>query len=294
MKRLSRDSLVLYYDSKSPIALEVDPGEQFVVETHDMFEGVPSSGLDWETSGRRNGVTGPVYVRGATPEAVLRVEILDLVPAADYGTIVTLPGRGCFASELPAGYTKRVVSIEGQRVRFRPDITVNLTPMLGKIGVAPAGDPVHCSTPGPHGGNLDNRMIGPGAIVYFPIAVEGALLSLGDAHAAMGDGESAISGVEIAAEATLRCTVIENRGIRNPVVIAGGRVATVGSAATMEGAAQIALGDMARLLCRHRNLSFLEAATLISVAADLRVCQVVNSLMTMRVEIDHELLPLAP
>lgn len=295
MKKLTAEHLVLYYDRNSLPALEVEQGEPFVVETHDMFERMPSSGLDWEADRQhfqRNGVTGPVYVRGAVPGAALRVELLDLAPALDYGAILTLPGRGYFASKLPPGYTKRVVPIEGQYVRFKPDIRVRLAPMLGKIGVAPAGEPVFSSTPGPHGGNIDNTMIGRGAIVYLPIAAEGGLLSIGDAHAAMGDGESAISGVETAVRATLRCTVCDSPRISNPLVVAGSRVATVASAATMEDAARIALDDMATLLCQLRGLSYLEAATLISVAGDLRVCQAVNKLVTMRVEIDSELLPI--
>ena len=96
-------------------------------------------------------------------------------------------------------------AIEGDKLIWNDRLSIPLNPMIGVIGVAPAGEPVNCGTPGTHGGNMDNTAITTGATLYFPVAAEGALFGCGDMHAApaMGDGEISVSGAEVAGWATV-------------------------------------------------------------------------------------------
>ncbi|MFP3489757.1 acetamidase/formamidase family protein, partial [Staphylococcus sp. SIMBA_130] len=89
--------------------------------------------------------------------------------------------------------------------------------MIGVIGVAPDGDGVSCGTPGAHGGNMDNKMVTEGAVLYFPVFAEGALFGLGDFPAAMGDGEVSVSGIEVPGQPTVKLEVIKGEPIVQPM-----------------------------------------------------------------------------
>ena len=119
--------------------------------------------------------------------------------------------------------------------------------MIGVIGVAPAGDDVPCGTPGSHGGNMDTRLIGDGATIYLPVQAPGALLAVGDLHAAMGDGEIAFTGVEVAGAVTLQVSLREDMSLTDPVLENDDTVATIASAETLDEAAKMATNAMADL-----------------------------------------------
>ena len=170
------------------------------------------------------------------------------------------------------------------------DVRVPVRPMIGVLGVAPAGAAVPTGTPGPHGGNMDTALIGEGATVYLPIAAPGALLAAGDLHAVMGDGEICGTGVEVAGRVTLRVTVRRDLPIVNPVVATSDVVATVASAPTLDEAAILATRDMANLLGARLGLDAVEATMLMSAAGELRVSQVVDPLRTARFELPRSVL----
>ena len=138
--------------------------------------------------------------------------------------------------------------------------------MIGVIGVAPAGAPVPCGSPGAHGGNMDTSLIGEGAVVYLPVAAPGALLAAGDLHAAMGDGEICGTGVEVAGSVTLRVDVRRDLELVNPVVETAEVVATIASAETLDEAADLATRDMADLLMRGSASPSRDATMLMSAA----------------------------
>jgi amidase len=168
--------------------------------------------------------------------------------------------------------------------------SVAVRPMIGVIGVAPDGAAVPCGSPGPHGGNMDTRLIGEGATLYLPVFAPGALLAAGDLHAAMGDGEICGTGVEVAGSIQLRVDVRRDIELTNPVVETADVVATIASAETLDEAADRATRDMADLLTRRLGLSAADATMLMSAAGQLQVSQIVDPLKTARYAMPKEIL----
>ena len=205
------EKYVYRFDKENPPATKAVPGEILTFKTLDCFSGritdesiLPSSlNYGYDVC---NPATGPVYMEGAKPGDVLMVEILDIVTAEE-GTITTDTICGPLFDK-SVERTKKVKVKNG--LAYFNDITFPIDPMVGVIGVAPAGNPVIDGYPGNHGGNMDSRLHRKGSKIYFPVQVEGALLSLGDVHAAMGDGELCGTGIEIAATVTVRTELIKN------------------------------------------------------------------------------------
>ena len=168
--------------------------------------------------------------------------------------------------------------------------SVPVHPMIGVIGVAPAGAAVPCGSPGPHGGNMDTQLIGEGATVYLPVFWPGALLAAGDMHAAMGDGEICGTGVEVAGSMQLRVGIRRDLELANPVVETAEAIATIASAETLDEAADRATRDMADLLLARLGLSPAAATMLMSAAGQLQVSQVVDPLKTARYAMSKEIL----
>ncbi len=290
MKNVGPDELVYSYSARNPVALRVSSGEVFSMETHDRFSGVEdlSNILSADTS-RLNAVTGAVYVEGAEPGRVLQVDILDIALTLGHGFTFAVPGRGAFGERLEETVFRRV-PIRGSFALYAEDIPVPLAPHVGRIGVAPEGEDVPCSTPGPHGGNLDNNQLQGGSSAFFPIFHPGALLALGDIHAAQGDGESALSGIETAGLVTLRCDVRKDLSLSYPLATTRDEVMLMADGATLDEAARTGLHHAALLLKERRGLTYGEAAMLVSIAGDLRVCQVVNPRVGVKVAFRRNIL----
>ncbi|MFQ6111004.1 MAG: acetamidase/formamidase family protein, partial [Nitrospinota bacterium] len=217
MKKVGPDKLVHSYSARNPVALRVSSGEVFRMETHDRFTGVEHlSNILSADASRLNAVTGAVFVEGAEPGHVLQVDILDIALTLEHGFTFVVPGKGGFGERLEEALLRRL-PIRGSFALYTEDIRVPLAPHVGRIGVAPEGEDVPCSTPGPHGGNLDNNQFQRGSSAFFPVFHPGALLALGDIHAAQGDGESALSGIETAGIVTLRCTVRKDLSLTYPL-----------------------------------------------------------------------------
>ncbi len=283
MKRLTRDHTITNYGTQCPPVFYVKPGETFEVETYDCLANIEEFKQIIATAKPQvANVTGPICIETAKRGGVLKVQIEALKFSSDHGTIVAVPGKGAFSENIPE-FRAKVVQIEANTVRFNDKIRVPVVPMLGKIGVAPPGDPIPSSIPGPHGGNMDNKQIGPGAAVYLPIFHDGAYLGIGDMHAAMGDGESILSAVEVEGEATVHCELVEGLSLTHPLVETPTEVMTVGTGRTLDEASRVALHNLAELMAKRMNLDYVEAAMIISIAGDLRVCQIVNPLVSVRV-----------
>jgi amidase len=264
-------------------AARVADGAGIELETADCFSDQirhPDDRLETVDWDQINPATGPVFVEGAQPGDTLAV-LIERLATADQGVVAVSDEFGVLADRI-AGTECRVVPIEGGFARLSGGLRVALRPMIGVIGVAPAGAAVPTGTPGPHGGNMDTAIIGEGATVYLPVAVPGALLAVGDLHAAMGDGEICGTGVEVAGRVTLRVTVRRDLHVVNPLVETDDAIATIASAPTLDEAAELATRDMADLLGALLGLSAVDATMLMSVAGDLRVSQVVDPLRTAR------------
>ncbi|WP_415854663.1 acetamidase/formamidase family protein [Sinomonas sp. G460-2] len=265
--------------SAEPV-LVVDHGERFTLDAKSLLTGGFFEAGEYERCAIP--VTGPVVVRGARPGDALRVDI-HAIDIADRGAMVTLPGRGGFSGGL--GRYGRVVDIDDGGVRFGDGVTIPVRPMVGKIGVAPRDGEPSSSTVGTHGGNMDCKDVTAGSAVILPVQVPGARLFAGDLHAAQGDGECSLTGVEVEGTVTLSCRVLPGVSVRRPVVLSGGRVLTIGDGDDLDEAARNALDDMLALVVADRRWTREEAAMLLSAAADVGVSQLVNARASAKVSL---------
>ena len=143
-------------------------------------------------------------------------------------------------------------------------VELPLNPMIGVIGVAPAGEAVPCGTPGDHGGNMDTIGIREGAILRLPVFVKGAYLGLGDLHAAMGDGEVSVTGLEVFGEVDLDLSLEKGASLPCPLLHDGDEVSFLASAETVDGAIHASTGYMHDFLLAKTSLNADEALMLMS------------------------------
>ena len=280
---LRKDRRVFAFSGDAEPALTVPAGTRLRLETADCFDDQVQAqddvldAIDWD---RVNPATGPVFVRGVHAGDVLSV-LIESIDIGRRGVMAVAPGFGVLGGEFPE-QVHRIVAIADGAARIAESIAVPLRPMIGVIGVAPAGPPVSTASPGPHGGNMDTRLIGAGAVLYLPVAHEGALFAAGDLHAAMGDGEICGTGVEVSGAITLRLDVRSDLRIKGPVLETPDHVVTIASAETLDAAAEAATRQMAALLTGRLGLSLEVAAMLMSAGGDLQVSQIVDPLRTAR------------
>ncbi|MGN0373786.1 MAG: acetamidase/formamidase family protein, partial [Enterocloster sp.] len=177
---------------------------------------------------------------------------------------------------------------------------LNCDIMIGVIGTAPEGTGVPTITPGAHGGNMDCRRIGTGTTLYLPVNAPGALLSMGDLHGLMGDGEMMICGLETAGKVKVRVTVLKENILEEsgacflkealPLLDASGTLMTIQSAETLDEAAQLAACRMQQLVAKASGLDDVNSGMLMSLTGNLIICQIVNPLKTVRCEFPKDIL----
>ena len=258
------------FDRRLPPALEVEPGEVVTFETSDeayvrLAAGERVEGIGLE---RFNAVTGPVSVREAEPGDALRVEVLEI--AIERAWIAWVPGFGPFGARL-RGVQTHEAKITGRRVYLSERLSVPLEPMIGCIGLAPAEGQSSTLGPAfPWGGNLDLRELSPGAAILLPVQVPGALLSLGDLHAAMGQGEPALVAIEAAGRATVRIDLEKGRWLRCPRLLLAGATACLGLGETHAAAQRSALEQAYACLVGEWGLDTAEAYAYICARVELR------------------------
>ncbi len=291
--RLDASQVHYAWDNALPPRLAIDPGDTVVFDTRDAADGYytrRSTSADAEARGpfRGHPLTGPVYVRGARPGDALVVEVVEVRPALDFGWTHIRPGRGLLPEEdFPKSFLQVWDLSDPTRARMvGRNVVVPTAPFAGVMGVA-------LDTPGPHstlpprrnGGNMDVKQLVAGATLYLPVWVEGALFSVGDAHAAQGDGEVCVTAIEMAARVTLRFDLLPGRRLaeprlRTPAVApaaAGPYYATTAHGPDLYRAAQQAVRYMIEHLVEERGLSREEAYALASVAVDLHLSEVVDT-----------------
>jgi amidase len=288
MQKISNAHVVRTFDPTHPPAARVQPGEVFVMETNDRFREW-NDATTWPMD-QLTVMTGPVFVDGAQPGQVLAVDILDIRPAQGFGYVLTIPGFGVFKDQVE--FRKKIVPIEGNRIRFSETIALPFVPNVSKIGVAPADGAQPSNASGLFGGQLSNGQVGPGSTVYLPVFTPGGLLTIEDVHAKMGDGEIAGSAVEIAAEVTLRCRIASELKLHHPLVVTRNEVQTMGEGETVEAAVRVAVDQLAALLRERSGVDLTEAAMLVSIATDIRISEMAGSPCHVRAAMARELVGL--
>ncbi|MBE7122402.1 acetamidase/formamidase family protein [Bacillus cereus] len=286
MYRISKEHIIYAMSPQNQPCLQVEAGSQVVFETYDCFgnqidsEEVGFQGIDWD---HINPATGPVYIKEAEPGDILAVTI-EKIEIAERGVLMTGPNLSVMGSAIKDNAMK-MVSICNEHVMFSDKIQIPINPMIGVIGTAPKEASISCGTPHDHGGNMDCKQIKEGTTLLLPVNVPGALLALGDLHAAMGDGEVGASGVEVAGEVTMKVDVIKGKQWPLPMAIQKDRIMTIASEEMLDDAANRAVNNMFSFLCDELKVSKVEATFLLSAAGNLRVCQVVDPLKTVRMEL---------
>src|SRR5262245_37441183 len=221
-------------------------------------------------------LTGPVFVEGAEPGNVLEVRILEVRLAIPYGY------NGCsgFLRELCADPRTRIIQLDRKRMRAElgSGIVVPLAPFFGSMGVAPPPDSgrVSSNPPGIHAGNLDNKELVAGTTLYIPVHVPGALFEVGDGHAAQGDGEVDQTAIETSLRGRIQLIVRKDLKLTWPRAETRTHWITMGTDTSLAVATRIAIREMVDFLKATKSLPQVEAYRLASIAADLRITQLVD------------------
>jgi acetamidase/formamidase len=241
VKRLPLGPLYYEFSRHHSPRLRIDPGETIIVETEDAFSGQIRTDADRRDRTKipyGNPLTGPIWVEGAEPGDALVVRIHDIRPTI--GQCATRTGEARMLSEwlgVDCPHGVHVCPIKDGEIHWSENVRVPYAPMLGCLGVAPEMTVPGTYPAGLHGGNMDIIEVSPPNAVYLPVYVPGALLYVGDAHAAMGHGELSASGLEMPAESTLTIELVKSKRIPGPRIETPTHIATVATGCPMERSA---------------------------------------------------------
>ena len=286
------DRVHFQWDTGNEPVIEISSGDTVIVESRDVSDNQigPDSttdtvaGLNWD---RVYPLAGPIAVDGAKPGDTLAIEILDL-HTQGWGWTAILPGLGLLSDDFPDAYLRIFDLTGGDVTHLGEDVAIPIEPFLGTMGVCPAdasAQPV--MPPGRFGGNMDTRQLTRGTTLYLPVQVEGALFSCGDAHAAQGDGEVCVTGIESPMYGALRFELLKGKAIPAPQYRTAGALApavahsawygTTGVGPDLFMGAQEAVRAMVAYLTEEHGLSPEDAYVLCSLAVDLRISEIVDA-----------------
>lgn len=237
-------------------------------------------------------LTGPVFVRGAEPGDMLRIEILDVKLRDDWGYNLIRPGMGA----LPDDFADHFMHLSIDRntgvitTPFGPRFAAR--PFFGVMAVAPRPEDGRLTSviPGYFGGNMDNRQLTAGSVLYLPVSVEGALFSAGDGHGVQGDGEVCVTAVETGLSGTFRIDVIKGAALALPYAETHDHLIAMAFDENLEEAMRIALRSAIEMICARTGMTAAEAYCLCSMTTDVRITQVVNIKKGVHVMIPKALL----
>jgi acetamidase/formamidase len=293
-----------------------DPDLMFDPAIAALYRGIPEA----ERYPGPHIMTGPILVENARPGDMLEVRYLSMTPRCQYGsnlaahwgylyrelggkervTIYRIDAGGntaqaLYAYDFPGKYTvpgtiTRCPACDRQTAM--PGLRIPVRPHLGAAGVAPdQRGRISTVPPGKHGGNIDNWRIGAGATMYYPVQVDGALFSVGDPHISQGDGEVAGTAIESSLDVLFQIRVRRDFSFPSPLLETPDSWIVHGFNEDLNVAMREAALDMLRLLTEQRRLSKDDAYSLMSVAADFAVTQVVDQRQGVHVRIPRAIFP---
>jgi amidase len=253
-----------------------------------------------------NPLSGPFYVEGAAPGDTLAVEILQLDVDGPQGWGAIVPGFGALNA---SNYTPMLHAPLPERIWYYPidrasgkatfrahdsdfAVSIPVHPFLGCIGVAPAGGEARSSVvPAEFGGNMDIPEATVGNTLYFPVSIAGALLYMGDGHAAMGDGEIAGTAIEVPLRTRVRVSVIKGRQTGWPRIENDQSIMAVGAYRPLDDALRIAFTELVAWIHRDYKLSEQDAYELLSQVAKIRLAEMVDPNYVVVASVDKHYLP---
>lgn len=290
MLKISKAFVTDNHSPKNPPAASCHSGDTVQFETRDCYDDrLHGDGtVDCPEQALENPATGPLFIEEAEPGDVLKVKIerIDLNPT---GLMRASTSAGAF-NDLVSCRKVRQFDTSGTHIRFNDKLSFPIDTMIGVIGTAPRVDTVMTHTPGAHGGNMDCNKIVAGSTLYLPVNVKGALLSMGDLHALMGDGEVMICGLETGGVVTVTVEVVKNFPMPTPALSCRGKFYSIQSANTLDQASRKASRAMLGFLRQVTDMDVYDCAMLLSLKGDLSVCQIVDPQLTVRMGIDQDIL----
>lgn len=283
--------------------LEVEPGAVIEVETHDAFEGKIKSESDRPSEVLNfpylNPQSGPIYVKGAEKGDCLAVRIHSIKPRGpqpvgttclipEFGGLVGTGQTALLNQPLPERVKKLRVDEDG--VYWSDRITLPYEPFIGTIGTSPEIEAISSLQPDYYGGNMDLPDVAPGAIIYLPVHREGALLYVGDCHAAQGDGELCGVAVEQPSTTTVQVDIIKGWTIAWPRLENERVFMTIGSGRPLEDAARIAYRELVRWVAADFGMDELEAYMLLTQCGRVRLGNMVDPKYTVGASVPKSVL----
>ncbi len=298
---------VKYVYAVAPPVAHLKSGDILETNTVDAFGNViqkPSDPLSLVKGD--NPLTGPFYIEGAEPGDTLAVKILDLEVDSNQGVGAFAPGFGALNKTT---YTPMLHTPLPEKIWFYPidhatntatfhaldsdfSVKIPLHPFFGCIGVAPAGGEARSSiVPEAFGGNMDSPEASVRNTVYFPVNVSGALLYMGDGHAAMGDGEIAGTAIEVPLRARIQVNVIKGQKINWPRFESQDAIMTVGAYRPLDDCLRIAFTELVGWIHNDYGLSELDAYELLSKVAKIHLNEMVDPNYVIVASIEKKFLP---
>ncbi|MDR1571332.1 MAG: acetamidase/formamidase family protein [Clostridiales Family XIII bacterium] len=289
---IGTDSVIHRFDKDASPALSCGLPATLVFDAEDCFKGQIKSGddtLDRLDYSSMNPCSGPVHFEGLRAGDVLEIEI-KRIACNSPGCTMCIPGEGCIGDLVKKSIT-RIYPIKDGVIDMGGDLKIEASPMIGVIGVAPKdGTPLTMAS-GDFGGNMDCSLIKEGATLYLPVQVDGGLLALGDLHAAQGDGESFYTGLEVSGQVELVARRRQGMRISVPFVAVDGRMASIVTRGSIEGALHDAMASLVDFITANGNLNFYDAGFLCGLFGNLEISQVVDDpLRTARMSISLDIL----
>jgi acetamidase/formamidase len=261
--------------TSSPTALERSfvPADQIEQALKDIFKDVTEKGPGGHI------LTGPIFIEGAEAGDTLEVRIKTVELALPYAYTAFGPRSGFLPEDFPRSKTK-IISLDQKRMvgKFADGIEIPLKPFFGSMGVAPPPElgRVSSAPPGVHAGNLDNKELVAGTSLFIPVHTKGALFSVGDGHAAQGDGEVCITGLETSLTGTLEFIVRKDLKLKWPRAETPSHYIVMGLDKDLTEAAKLATREAIDFLSAQKKLSRDDAYMLASVGVNFRITQVVD------------------
>src|SRR5690348_5071572 len=295
-----------YFDAKLPPQLTIDSGDTVTISTVSGTLGwlpKPGSGLTvppalqvihdkvQAKAGGPHILTGPVAVRGAKAGQVLEVRIKSIELNQDWGYNTVRPLAGALPDDFKV-FRQIDIPLDKKRMigTLAWGLELDLKPCFGIMAVAPpaAWGMINSPPPRRNGGNMDNKERVAGTMLYLPIHIDGAPFSRGDGHGVQGDGEVCITAIETGLIGTFELHIRDDFALEWPMAETPNALITMGFDPDLDDAAVIALRNMIKLICSRSGLSREDAYTLCSLAADLRVTQVVNGSKGIHMVLDKK------
>ncbi|HYT74438.1 MAG TPA: acetamidase/formamidase family protein [Vicinamibacterales bacterium] len=293
------------FGNAAPVAT-VKPGDVIDTKTFDCFgNAIQKPGDTLAKVKGDNPLTGPFFVEGAEPGDTLVVKILDLAVDGDQGVGALAPGFGALNT---TSYTPMLHAPVPEKIWFyaidrsKNEATfkaldssfstrIPLHPFLGCLGVSPGLESRSSVVPAEHGGNMDAPEASVGNTAYFPVNVHGALLYLGDGHAAMGDGEIAGTAIEVPMHARLQVDVIKGQKISWPRFENGREIMALGAYRPLDDALRIAFTELIGWIRSETTMSDLDAYQLLSQVGKVHVTEMVDPNYVVIASVDKRYLP---